>query len=166
MLGYRVLGCLLIGTRLSPQHAGSTLSPALHQAIPLSNIVLSSARLTGTYFCGTTHLLSIEHADWPNLHDRFRARDANVWQREIPGWSICLKFVIQEIFSWCCCSYRKRMRDMFKARDVNVSQREFPVGFLVEVSAFNSLFNSCFHDVVARIESRCVIKTKDVLLVC
>ena len=72
----------------------------------------------------TTHLLSIERADWPNLHDMFKARDANVWQRE------------------------------------------FPVGFPVEVSALNSLFIYIFHDVVTRIESKCVIKAKHVLLVC
>ena len=30
----------------------------------------------------TTHLLSIERANWPKLHDMFKARDANVWQRE------------------------------------------------------------------------------------
>ena len=64
----------------------------------------------------TTHLLSIEHADWQKLHDMFNARDANVWQSE------------------------------------------FPVGFPVEVSALNSIFINIFHDVVACIESRCVIK--------
>ena len=32
----------------------------------------------------TTHLLSIERADWPKLHDMFKARDANVWQGEFP----------------------------------------------------------------------------------
>ena len=32
----------------------------------------------------TTHLLSIERADWPKLHDMFKARDANIWQRELP----------------------------------------------------------------------------------
>ena len=53
------------------------------------------------------------------------------------------------------------LRGMFKARDANVSQREFPV----EVSALNSLYLSIFHDVVARIESRSVIKAKHVLLV-
>ena len=66
----------------------------------------------------TTHLLSIERADWPKLH-------------------------------------------MFKAHDANVWQREFPVGFPVEVSALNSML---INDVVARIESRCVIKAKRVLL--
>ena len=71
----------------------------------------------------TTHLLSTERADWPKLHNMFKAHDANVWQRE------------------------------------------FPVGFPVEVSALNSLFINIFHDVVARIESKCVIKAKHVLLV-
>ena len=32
----------------------------------------------------TTHLLSIERADWPKLHNMFKAHDANVWQREFP----------------------------------------------------------------------------------
>ena len=32
----------------------------------------------------TTHLLSIEHADWLNLHDMFKARDAKSWQRWFP----------------------------------------------------------------------------------
>ena len=32
----------------------------------------------------TTHLLSIERADWPKLHDMFKARDAKAWQREFP----------------------------------------------------------------------------------
>ena len=58
------------------------------------------------------------------------------------------------------------LHDMFKACDANVWQREFPVGFPVEVSALNSLFINIFHDVVARIESRCMIKAKHVLLVC
>ena len=53
----------------------------------------------------TTHLLSIERADWPKLHDMFKARDANVWQREFP-----VGFVIHQHFSICCCSYRKQMR--------------------------------------------------------
>ena len=43
---------------------------------------------------------------------------------------------------------------------------EFPVGFPFEVSALNSLFINIFHDIVARIERRCVIKAKHVLLVC
>ena len=72
----------------------------------------------------TTHLLSIQSADRPKLHDMFKACDANVWQRE------------------------------------------FPVGFPVEVSALNSIFINIFHDVVACIGSRCVIKAKHVLLVC
>ena len=54
-----------------------------------------------------------------------------------------------------------RARWLAKARDANVWQREFPV----EVSALNSIFINIFHDVVARIESRCVIKAKHVLLV-
>ena len=35
----------------------------------------------GWYYM-TTHLLSIERADWPKLHYMFKARDANAWQRE------------------------------------------------------------------------------------
>ena len=59
-----------------------------------------------------------------------------------------------------------KLHDMFKACDANVWQREFLVGFPVEVSALNSLFINIYHDVVARIEIRCVIKAKHVLLVC
>ena len=59
-----------------------------------------------------------------------------------------------------------KLHDMLKACDANVWQREFPVGFPVEVSALNSLFINIFHDVVARIESKCMIKAKHVLLVC
>ena len=35
----------------------------------------------GWYYM-TTHLLSIERADWPKLHYMFKAPDANAWQRE------------------------------------------------------------------------------------
>ena len=69
----------------------------------------------------TTHLFSIERADWPKLHDMFKARDANVWQRI------------------------------------------FPVGYPVEVSASYSFYINIF--VVARIESRFVIKAKHYLVV-
>ena len=77
-----------------------------------------------TVLSKTTHLLSIEGADWPRLHNMFKARGVDTWQHE------------------------------------------FPVGFPVEVSALNSLFNSIFHDIVARVESKWVIKAKRVLLVC
>ena len=56
--------------------------------------------------------------------------------------------------------------DMFKVCDAIAWQREFPVVFPVEASALNSLFINIFHDVVARIESRCLIKAEHVLLVC
>ena len=62
----------------------------------------------------TTHMLSIERAGWPKLHD------------------------------------------MFKARDAKTRQRKFPVGFPLSVWAITLLF-SIFHDVVANIESKCVI---------
>ena len=72
----------------------------------------------------TTHLFSNERADWPQLHD------------------------------------------MSKVRDAKTRQREFPVGFPVGVCTHNLLSINIFHDVVARIESRCMIKAKHVLLVC
>ena len=72
----------------------------------------------------TTHLLSIERADWTKLHD------------------------------------------MFKARDAEANQREFPVGVPVRVCASNLLLFNIFLDIIVRIESRCVIKAKHVLLVC
>ena len=77
-----------------------------------------------SFYHVTTHLLSIDRADWPKLHDMFKACDAIIWQRE------------------------------------------FPLGFRIVVSALNSLFINIFHDVVARTESRCLIKVKHVLLVC
>ena len=55
---------------------------------------------------------------------------------------------------------------MFKTRDAKAWQCEFPVGFLVKVCASNLLLINIFLDTVARIESRCVIKAKHVLLVC
>ena len=72
----------------------------------------------------TTHLLTNECADWPKLHDMFKACDAKTWQRE------------------------------------------FPVGSPARVCALNLLLINIFHDVVACIESRCMIKAKHVLLVC
>ena len=74
--------------------------------------------------CATTHLLYIERADWPKLHDMFKAHDVKAWQRE------------------------------------------FPVGFPLGVCASNLLLIIIFLDIVARVESRCVIKAKHVLLVC
>ena len=48
--------------------------------------------------CVTTHLLSVERADWPKLHDMFKARDAKTWQRKFPpGFPV--KFV-----PWICYS--------------------------------------------------------------
>ena len=55
---------------------------------------------------------------------------------------------------------------MFKASDAKAWQHEFPVGFPVIVCASNLLLINIFLDSVARIESRCVIKAKHVLLVC
>ena len=58
-----------------------------------------------------------------------------------------------------------KLHNIFKARDTNTWQCEFPVGFPVQVCASNLLLINIFHDVV-RIESRCVIEAKHVLLVC
>ena len=33
----------------------------------------------------TTHLFSIERADWSNLHAMFKERKANAWQRDLSG---------------------------------------------------------------------------------
>ena len=41
-------------------------------------------RIKSKVYCGTTHMLSIERADWPRLHDMFKARDAKAWQGEFP----------------------------------------------------------------------------------
>ena len=61
---------------------------------------------------------------------------------------------------------RLELHDMFIARDAKRWQLLFPVEFSVRVCALNLLSISIFHDVVARIESRCVIKAKHVLLIC
>ena len=53
-----------------------------------------------------------------------------------------------------------------KARDVKTWKLEYPVGFLVRVCAWNLLSINTLLNIVARIESRCVIKAKHVLLVC
>ena len=66
----------------------------------------------------------MERADWPKLHDMFKACDAKAWQREFP--------------------------------------EEFPA----TVFALNLLLINIFLDIVAHIESRCMIKAKHVLLVC
>ena len=71
----------------------------------------------------TVHLLSMERADWPKLHD------------------------------------------MFKAWDAKARQREFPVGFPVRVCDWNLFLITIFLNIVARIESLCMIKAKHVLLV-
>ena len=55
-----------------------------------------------------------------------------------------------------------KLHDMFKARDAKTWQREFPV----RICALHLLFISIFHDAVASIESRYVIKAKYVLLLC
>ena len=55
--------------------------------------------------------------------------------------------------------------EMFKARDAKAWQRKFLVEFSVRFCALNLLFNNIFHDVVSRVESRCVIEAKHVLLV-
>ena len=59
----------------------------------------------------TTHLLSIERADWPMLHDMFKARDVKAWQREFPVgflvWVCPSNLLLINILSRYCCSHRK-----------------------------------------------------------
>ena len=64
------------------------------------------------------------------------------------------------------CTDWPKLHDMFKACDTKTWQREFPVGFPVRVCDLNLLLINIFHNVVDRIESRCMIKAKYVLLVC
>ena len=59
-----------------------------------------------------------------------------------------------------------KLHDMLKARDAKTGQRKFPAGFRVRFCALDLLFINFFRDVVVGIESRCVIKSKHVLLVC
>ena len=41
-------------------------------------------KVSDTLLALTMHLLSIERADWPKIHDMFKARDAKAWQCEFP----------------------------------------------------------------------------------
>ena len=49
----------------------------------LSHLGVSFVQTCDVYFV-ITHLLSIEGADWPKLHDTFKTRDAKTWQRKFP----------------------------------------------------------------------------------
>ena len=98
--------------RNNTQHS----SVSLHKfentgAIPHNDAVLPDIGIT-------EQLLSIQRADWPKLHDMFKARDSNTWQRqfpvEFPVQCFCLEFVIHQRFSRRCCSYRRPMRDLNK----------------------------------------------------
>ena len=92
------------------------------QCFIISRHLLCLTRFTVNVYAITMHLLCIDRADWPKLHGKFKANDANTWQHE------------------------------------------FPVRFLVEVCTLSSFYFNIFHDVVARIEGRCMIKAKHVLL--
>ena len=46
----------------------------------------------------TTHLLSIERADWPKLHAVFKARDPNTWQVGFPVEVCALNSLSNNIF--------------------------------------------------------------------
>ena len=63
----------------------------------------------------TTHLLSIERADWSKQPEVFKARDAKIRKREFPvGFpvlTLCFELVIHQHFSRFCGLYRKQMRD-------------------------------------------------------
>ena len=59
-----------------------------------------------------------------------------------------------------------KLHAMFKAHDAKTWQGKFLIGFPVRICVLNFLFIYIFHDVVVRIESKCVIKAKHVLLLC
>ena len=85
------------------------------------------------------------------------------WWFETPPWSL-----------WRQCNHLlsieradcPKLYDMLKARDVKTLYPYFPVRFPARVCALNLLSINVFLDIVARIESRCVIKAKHILLVC
>ena len=54
----------------------------------------------------------------------------------------------------------------YRAHWLAKNQRQFPVGFPVRMCALYLLFINIFHDVVAHIESRCVIEATHVFLLC
>ena len=68
----------------------------------------------------TTHQLSIQHVDWPKLHDIFKGRDAKTGQREFPvGFPVevcALNSLFIYIFhNVVAC---KESRDVIKAKHV------------------------------------------------
>ena len=71
---------------------------------------------TGPPYNGTRHSYQprtcffMELADWPKLHYMFKACCAKTRQRPVRG-CCALHLLFINIYSWCCCSYRKQMRD-------------------------------------------------------
>ena len=67
----------------------------------LSHLGVSFVQIYDVYI-EMTHLLSIEGADWPKLHDMFKTRDAKTWQRKFPeGFPVgvyALKLLFINIF--------------------------------------------------------------------
>ena len=63
----------------------------------------------------TTRLHSIECVDWPKLHDMFKPRDVNIWQRDFPvGFSVevsALNSLFINIFHDVVARIRKQIRD-------------------------------------------------------
>ena len=92
--------------------------------------------------------LKIENKSFIKMHWKAQPREGT------PLDGIALHLLSLERADW------PKLHGMFKALDAIVWQREFPVGFSVEVSALNSLYINIYHDVVVRIESRCVIKAE------
>ena len=58
----------------------------------------------------------------------------------------------------------QKLHDIFEARAAKTWEREFTVRFPITVCALNLLFINIIHDVVVRMESRCVIKAHHVFL--
>ena len=74
-------------------------------------------------FSITTHLLSIERADWPKLHYMFKARDAKAWQREFPVWVCASNLLLIDIFLDIVA--RIKMRCVIKAKHICWSVNSF-----------------------------------------
>ena len=132
----------------------------------------------------TTHMLSIEHADWLKLHDMFKARDAKRWQRWSPVsfpvrvralnftggplHSRALAHSRASLFTQPCpyCSHSRAPGEQWARLCVFTLQGCVQAARLCRGSPVNLLLINIFYDVVVRIESRYVIKAKHVLLLC
>ena len=67
---------------ITKQCMHSTFHKYVYWIVYICFVVVVSSGLNASML--TTHLLSIERADWSKQLDVFKARDAKIWQREFP----------------------------------------------------------------------------------